>query len=260
MSSHHADAWRIDTLCCGVLRKVPDDALRYPSSAKHVDVPVLAWLLRNGDECILVDTGPASPESAWARQRVELDQSEGRSLIAQLKARNLAIDQIDAVISTHLHWDHCGAYEIVAAPIYVQRGEVRFAFAPIPTQLRSYEALELDMQPAWLSSVGRMYMLDGRFEIRPGVTAIPLPGHTPGSQGVLVQTKSGQYCITGDLVNCMENVHGQMHGWPSHIRGIPSGIHTDIEAWYQSLNLIQGMGLQIIASHDWAVLERGVFE
>lgn len=252
--------WRIDVLCCGVLHGVPEAALMYMNAtANRVDLPILAWLLRSASECLLVDTGPTSVESARERFHPELEQTDGRTLIEQMSRRDVAPSGITAVINTHLHWDHCGGNFHFMAPTYVQREELRFASAPLPTQLAPYEAAELGMEPPWFSSASRFRLVEGTIRLRPGITLLPLPGHTPGSQGVLVETADGRFCITGDLLDSFENVHGQMPGWPDHIRGVPAGIHTDVEAWYRSLRLLEAMKVKLLPAHDWEVLKVGSF-
>lgn len=254
--------WRIETLCCGVLHGVPEAALMYmDASGSRVDLPILAWLLRRGSETILIDTGPTNPE--WARERFhpELDLGGSHTLVEQLAACGLQLADIDVVVNTHLHWDHCGGNALLpdSTGIYVQREEVRFASAPIPTQLAPYEAFELGVVPPWVGKAGSFRLIEGELQIRPGIRVIPLAGHTPGSQGVLVDTAGGRYCITGDLLDSLENVERQMTGWPEHIRGVPPGIHTDVVAWYRSLRMLQGMGVELIPAHDWEVLKTGSF-
>ncbi len=263
-ATHGSDAatglWRIETLCCGVLHGVPESALMYmDASGRRVDLPVLVWLLRNGSETLLVDTGPSSPELARLRFHPELDQSGSRTLAEQLALNGLSVEDIDAVINTHLHWDHCGGNPLMQAPIYVQRRELEFASAPLPTQLVPYEASLVGMEAAWLASAAWMRVVEGPTVIRKGISVIPLPGHTPGSQGVLVDTADGRFCVTGDLIDSKENVEGQLVGWPDHVRGVPSGIHTDLEDWYASLRMLQSMDLSLIPAHDWEVLEIGAF-
>lgn len=253
-------AWRIDVLCCGILHGVPEAALMYMNATgNRVDLPLLAWLLRNGDETLLVDTGPTSVKSARERFHPELDPSEGRTLLEQLAAKGMEPDGIDVLVNTHLHWDHCGGNHLIPAPTYVQRAELRFAAAPVPPQLAPYESPLLGMTPPWFASAERFRIVEGPIRLRPGVELIPLPGHTPGSQGVLVDTAEGRYCITGDLLDSYANVHSQMPGWPDHVRGIPAGIHTDVEEWYRSLRMLEAMDVTLLPAHDWEVLRIGTF-
>jgi glyoxylase-like metal-dependent hydrolase (beta-lactamase superfamily II) len=98
--------------------------------------------------------------------------------------------------------------------------------------------------------------VDGALEIIPGVELVALPGHTPGSQGVLVHAGSGRsYLIAGDCVDTYENWAGDVSS--AHI---PSGVYTDLFAYLDSLGRIDDLGCEVIPSHDYAVAERGLFE
>jgi N-acyl homoserine lactone hydrolase len=83
---------------------------------------------------------------------------------------------------------------------------------------------------------------------------VSLPGHTPGSQGVLVETDAGPFLLAGDTVDTYENWEGN-----SQVEHIPSGIHTDLFQYFDSFRKIEHLGCEVIPSHDAAVLERGPF-
>lgn len=74
---------------------------------------------------------------------------------------------------------------------------------------------------------------------------IQLPGHSPGSQGVIVETAVGKIVIAGDLINLFQN-------WEENL---PCGIITSKKDWYNSLNKLKKINAVVLPSHDYAVFE-----
>ena len=250
--------WTITPLCCGVLEAVEAQLTVYgilrPGT---IDIPILAWLLSEGNRHVLVDSGPTSPATAMARHGRTLNCSGGRTIQEQLSRHRISTEGIEMLLMTHLHWDHCGNNELFpGVPIYVQESEVRFAAQPIPTQFAPYAAFQTGNVPAWVASADRFVVLNGPHPITPGISALPLPGHTPGSQGFLVDTAAGRLCITGDLLDTYENWDGRLPSSPPTTLGIPPGIHTDLEAWFKSVALLRSMDIEVLPSHEWEVMER----
>src|SRR5207248_10711835 len=96
---------------------------------------------------------------------------------------------VDCVINTHLHFDHCGGNRLFAGtPIHVQRLERENARVP------DYTIAE------WVEFEGATYVEhDGEAEIAPGVRVLPTPGHTRGHQSVLVETEDGLVVVAGNV-------------------------------------------------------------
>jgi N-acyl homoserine lactone hydrolase len=97
---------------------------------------------------------------------------------------------IDVVVNTHLHFDHCGGNRLFPGkPIHVQRRELDDA-----RSLDDYTIRE------WVEAPGVQYVpVDGELEVLPGVRLVPAPGHTPGSQVVVVETGGRPAVIGGDM-------------------------------------------------------------
>jgi glyoxylase-like metal-dependent hydrolase (beta-lactamase superfamily II) len=161
-----------------------------------------------------------------------------------LKAAGVTPKDVEWVVLTHLHWDHCGNCGLFPeARIVVQEAELRYAIAPG----RSFRVGYLSPESGWphLPSylVPNLTTVRGQQEIAPGVTLLPVPGHTPGSQAVLVRTGSGTYCITGDAMMTYENIEAD----------VPPGYHTDVDAAMDSLDLMKARTSLLLPSHDHAV-------
>ena len=80
-----------------------------------------------------------------------------------------------------------------------------------------------------------------------------LPGHTGGSQGVLVDTTDGPYLLPGDLVPLYDN--WPLDGGPP----VPNGNHTDLYAYDRSFRRVAGLGATVLPSHDMRVLEHEAY-
>jgi glyoxylase-like metal-dependent hydrolase (beta-lactamase superfamily II) len=94
-----------------------------------------------------------------------------------------------------------------------------------------------------------MEVLEGDVEIVPGVRALLLPGHTAGSQGVLVNTAEGEFLIAGDLVPLYEN-------WPgTEGQAIPNGNHTDLRAYAASFKRLAALKATILPAHEPRVFD-----
>lgn len=207
--------------------------------------PVVAWLLMNGARKILVDTGIFGPSDASDRLGVFSRTPEQR-LEAQLNRFNTSPGEISLVINTHLHWDHSGGNGYFSgARIIVQKREVEYAKHPLPATKPAYkiEIRESDFE-----------LLDGDAEIAPGIKVILTPGHTLGSQAVLVETASGLYVIAGDTVPHFENMEV-----PSGEPFWPTGLYIDLRELYESLHRLKGLGGFILPGHDMLVLKKNIY-
>jgi N-acyl homoserine lactone hydrolase len=92
------------------------------------------------------------------------------------------------VVNTHLHADHCGGNHLFAGtPIYVQRRELDDARSQEEYTIRD-----------WVDSPGVQYVpVDGELELLPGVRLLAAPGHTPGTQVVVVQGGDSRPVVIG---------------------------------------------------------------
>ena len=144
-------------------------------------MPVYVHLIDHPDARVLVDTG----------------MTELHPLVADMDPRLQPLDQqdldlagIDIVVNTHLHFDHCGGNHLFAGkPIHVQRQELDDA-----RTLDDYTIRE------WVDAPGVRYLpVDGELELLPGLRLVPAPGHTRGSQVVVVETGARPVVICGDV-------------------------------------------------------------
>jgi N-acyl homoserine lactone hydrolase len=148
--------------------------------AEDERLPVYVHVIDHPDGRVLVDTGMTEPHPAVADMDPQL---------RPLSERDFDVAGIDMVVNTHLHFDHCGGNHLFAGrPVYVQRRELDDARTQDDYTIRE-----------WVDAPGVQYMpVEGEFELLPGVRLVPAPGHTPGSQVVVVETGGGPTVIAGD--------------------------------------------------------------
>lgn len=218
--------------------------------------PILAYLVRGGGRSILVDTGGADGE--WCRQHhSEVHQTEEMTILNALGRHGLSPADLDCVVNTHLHYDHCFGNPLFRGrKIYVQQKEIDFAENPVPSFLHTYEHERAGFFPKWKVNREDLVAVDGDVEIAPGVRLVLLPGHSLGFQGVLVDTKAGNCLIAGDFIPLLENWLGNAKN-----RRVITGMCVSMIDAYKSFEKIEGLcvGDRILAGHDPLVLEHETY-
>ena len=144
-------------------------------------MPVYVHVIEHPEGRVLVDTGMTELHPAVA----DMDPQ----LVPLSSQADFDLDSIDLVVNTHLHFDHCGGNHLFAGtPIYVQRQELEDARTKDDYTIREWvEAPGVEYEP-----------VDGELELLPGVRLVPTPGHTPGSQVVVVEGSGRPVVIAGD--------------------------------------------------------------
>ena len=160
-------------------------------------------LARNGDRCVLVDTGYGGKLSD--KQRRWMNAEEGDPLLASLATHGLHPDDVTDVVFSHLHYDHAGGASLddgdqvrpafPNATHYVQQLEWDVAHSDAPELRGAYPRENLTP----LADVG-WSLVNGEVDLLPGLSVFPTPGHTLGHQAVRLETASGPIAYLGDLV------------------------------------------------------------
>jgi N-acyl homoserine lactone hydrolase len=246
---------KILALPAGVLPEVPAVSVTYQRGWDTArELPVIMFAIVGGERPILVDTGTPDPDFVRTHHHAGFTRPDEHSPARVLEGAGIDPSRVHDVIFTHLHWAHCGNVELFPdAEFHVQDDELRYAIDPIELHRRDYQRTR-DANPEWLSVLSRIRPVSGAVEIAPGVSTVPLPGHTPGSQGVLVDTDAGRHLLAGDCVYSYENwVDGRR---PERI---PSGTFSNLIQHTASFERIESLNCQVIPAHDAKVLETAVF-
>ena len=160
-------------------------------------------LIRDGKQTVLVETGIGSKLNDKSRS-IHKNQV---LLMKSFQEAGVSPNQVDIVINTHLHFDHCGwntYYNRDGRPVatfpnakyYVQKGEVEHAHEQHERDRVSYLTDNYDP----LIENRQMTRLDGDAEIAPGVSVKVFPGHTRDLQVVIVRSGGMTLCYPSDLI------------------------------------------------------------
>ena len=175
---------------------------RDPSHAP-LTISFYIWVVLGGPEPLLYDVGF---DAAQGRARSLSDYRDRSELLAHL---GLEPAGIKTIVMSHLHWDHWAGYELFpSATFLVQDAEVAFwsGRARRHSLITSSANLAALDAVAALNAAGRVRMLDGaREDLWPGLRIVPLPGHTPGLQALLVETARGPVMLASDALHYLEN-------------------------------------------------------
>jgi len=157
-------------------------------------IPIYAWHIEGAGPRILVDTGEMMPIQSPDREK----NIGGKIYTFEegLARHGLAPADIDIVIHTHLHNDHCENDEkCVNATIYAHPAELERAHDPHPLDFRYVEDYILEPE-----SRGQFKLVEKDTDIAPGVRMVHTPAHTEGGMSVFVETAGGLAVITGFCV------------------------------------------------------------
>lgn len=217
--------------------------------------PVFAFLVEGTGRRILVDTGMSDTEHS-VRYHHDGLQEPGQAIHEQLARLKLTPDDVDTILFTHLHWDHCFNLErFQRARLYVHEREYRFALDPIPFYWSSYEAPQTGIPRRPFD--GRTFeLLQGETEIAEGVRMFPTPGHSVGHMAVEVQTDGGVYVLAGDLALLAESFQpDEARGWPF----TPPGRFANIVDVWHSLEEVKRRADHILLTHEPSQLGTDVY-
>lgn len=159
-------------------------------------------LVRTGKQNILIETGIGNKLSD--KMKSLYDPKE--KLLENLHITGLAPEDIDIVINSHLHFDHCGWNTVYKngravatfpkAKYYVQEGEWRHACLQLERDRVSYISDNYDP----LLSSGQMQFLNGATQITPGISVVVYPGHTRNLQAIFIRSGGQTACYISDLI------------------------------------------------------------
>ena len=192
-------------LVFGVVPKVVWERHKPADDLNRVEMACVGMIVRHNGKVILCETGIGTKLDEKRARQVELREPEG-ALLA-LKRLGIRPDEVDVVLSTHLHWDHAGGFTRLSeggrveatfpkAKHFVQRSEWDFALDCDPRSKAAY--LAEDFVP--VADAGLVEFVDGDAEILPGVELRLTGGHTPGNQVVIFRAGDLAAAMTGDLV------------------------------------------------------------
>lgn len=188
----------------GVVPKPLWEKVSPPDARNRIRMAMNCWLVRGCGKTILVETGAGLK---WDAKRADIYNFERENrLLDRLARLGVQPQDVDFVVNTHLHFDHCGwntrriGERIVPtfprARYVVQRGELEHARQPNERDRASY--LPENFVP--IDETGQWQLADGNAELLPGVSLIVVPGHTRDMQCVKITSGGQNAILLADLV------------------------------------------------------------
>jgi glyoxylase-like metal-dependent hydrolase (beta-lactamase superfamily II) len=170
-----------------------------------------AFVITGDGRVTLVDTGFGSP----ARGRAGLQG--GGELLERLAEIGVDRGDVDLVVQTHLHSDHCGwlvhddgaTLSFPNATVYVHEKELAYWTTGASDGNPMSPFVRSRVVP--VRAAGRLSTFDRSFAVSPAVTAVPTPGHTPGHSSVLVVSNGAHALLLGDVAH--HPIHLEHHDW-----------------------------------------------
>jgi glyoxylase-like metal-dependent hydrolase (beta-lactamase superfamily II) len=210
-------------------------------------------VIRHPDGVVLFDVGCSENWIAeWSKTGIsELvpydDWTPEQRLEPMLSRIGLRVSDIDVVIASHLHMDHCGKLALFAGTgidIVLQQAEFDGAMAIEPPGLAAYVTSQYrNLDVSWR-------LIDGDLDLMQGVRILSLPGHSFGTQGVAIRLNdSGLFVLASDAAHVRASLAEPPIGSPNTY---------DTLSWRRSIRRLQRMrdeqGATIVCGHEPAQL------
>ena len=188
----------------GVVPKVMWNKLISADELNRVELSLNCLLIETPEGNVLIDTGINDKLKDRFKEIYKMDRDI--TFVESLNRMGFKPENIDFVINTHLHFDHCGGNTIKKdgkliptfpnAKYIVQKQEWSDATDSNERTKASY--LEENFMP--VKESGQLMLVDGNYEVLPGIKVIMTNGHTKGHQSVLIESEGEKAIYFGDLI------------------------------------------------------------
>ncbi|MCP4756956.1 MAG: N-acyl homoserine lactonase family protein [Proteobacteria bacterium] len=212
-------------------------------NGQEYTIAIYCWYIEGEKERILVDTGEAHPIRTESREKA----IGGRIYTFEegLAKWNLKPEEIDVVVHTHLHNDHCeNDAKCTNAKIFVHEKELERINDPHPLDYRYDDTHIWDAEDN-----GQFEIVTGDMEILPGIGVMHTPAHTEGGLTVLVDTAAGKAAITGFCV-IKENFFPPKAVQALEMEVVPPGTHVNVYQAYDILEKIKKTADILLPLHE----------
>lgn len=223
-------------------------------SHERVRCPVYNVVVDHPDATVLWDTGshPDAADGHWPAESYDAFTHRGlRPLASDLDAAGYALDDVDAVVQSHLHLDHAGGLAAFAGtdvPVYVHRREFEFAYLSAKTDGGdpAYLAGDFDHDLNWRLLTGE------RSTPFPDIDLVLVPGHSPGLVATVIHRDADTVLLAGDLGFVDENVEER--------RPMDGALVWNKAAWYEGIDRIEDVRRRydatVLTGHDPSAPDR----
>ena len=206
-------------------------------------IPIYCWYISGADKKILIDTGEMNPIQSQDREKAI--GGKIHTFEQGLDKWGLKPEEIDIIIHTHLHNDHCeNDYKCENATIFVHEKEMQQIHNPHPLDFRYLEDYIEDVEEN-----GQIKTISRDMEILPGIRVMHTPAHTPGGLSVIIDTAAGKAVITGFCV-IEENFNPPKEIKAMEMDVIPPGTNINSYEAYDILVSVKQMADILIPLHE----------
>ncbi|WP_240544033.1 N-acyl homoserine lactonase family protein [Bradyrhizobium canariense] len=222
------------------------------NAGKSIEFSSTCWLIEHKNQWVLWDTGvPQSTlndRKGWSTLPKLIVYHLDKTITGQLADLGLKINDITYVVLSHTHGDHIGNVGLFAnSTIVMQRAEQKWIYSPdgANNNVNQLKALARKL----MGKPKDLRLVDGDTDLLGdgSITLVSTPGHTPGSQSLLVHLKnSGFILLSGDVVHLAENFE----------RNIVPSLNTDKAASIASMDKVRRLmatyHAKLFINHDKA--------
>jgi N-acyl homoserine lactone hydrolase len=223
---------------------------------KSIEFSSTCYLIRHGGSSLMWDTGV--PEATigdpkgWSTLPKLIVYHLDRTITSQLAEIGLKTGDIDYVAISHTHGDHIGNVKLFPdATVLLQRAEYDWINSGPPTDPNLNQLVTLAGQ---LTGHPRnLKLIDGDLDVfgDGSVILISTPGHTPGSQSLMVHlANSGYIVLSGDVVHLEENFE----------KNIVPALNVDkaqsLASMQRIRDIMQKYNAKLFINHDKAQADR----
>ncbi len=209
-------------------------------------IPVPGYLLKHPKGLVLFDTGLHKSMQTDAKGRLgvmaplfDIDFEENEDIAARLAALDVDVNDIDYIVNSHLHFDHCGGNDAIPnSPVVVQRLELEAASNPDIARQVGFFNQDWDH--------GHDFILaDGEYDIfgDGSIVCVPTPGHTPGHHSLKVKTEQGEVVLAGDACYLRKSLED------SHLPSLVFSEEQMLKS-FETLRMLEKRGAKIYYGHD----------
>jgi N-acyl homoserine lactone hydrolase len=247
---------KLNFLAAGRLRMKKSIYAADAERNETIDLPVSSALIRHKQGNVLFDTGchpsvVTDAEGRWGSLAKVMRPVMGadQTLLPSLACTGLGPDDIDIVVNSHFHPDHCGCNQFFRkATIFAHVKEIEAAKAP-GADAAGYLKSDWDYgQPIEPVNGDKDLFGDASLML------VPLPGHTPGTMGALVSLdRDGQFLLASDAVSLRQNLDADAP--PRNTWNVEQQVKT-----FAEIRRIEKSGATVICGHDdaqWQSLRKG---
>lgn len=193
---------QVYALHIGDKRTIRSEFLFRDKSQDELIVSFYLWVVLGGPEPVVYDVTFDAEHAKNRGLHLYRDRAE--------LLEKIAIDPVAVrtVVMSHLHWDHWSGHALFPnATFFVQTAEAAFwTSRAVKYDLVMGSATRPSLEALLrLNFEGRIEMIDGAREMWPGLKIIPVGGHTPGIQILVIETERGNVVLANDTMHFYEN-------------------------------------------------------